>query len=324
MQKNKIKQCITLFSASLLLWLIWGFWSFGKEISFFLTAFICVITLTLCIWLFRQQKNTPYLKDTLTNQLPPDNYQGAVVIVCGQSHALFKENQIYRETAKGWYICASSPLDLINITQYIVDVAPLQLSRLSLLYALLPEQLLQQEDVTQEILNWRRAINESNKKVGKLLPFWITLYLNSPVNYLNSHFDDTTPWITYLKDQQELRVISDNLATQPISTWLSQNTDHVENQLTMALWIDQLLLWLKTSLSPSLQLHNQEPLVLFLWLGPCSLLLCQRNQITPGLNLFIIKPHSSLLLLKNQLITKNYHYQMFSLISSLTMSIYCK
>ena len=252
MQKNTIKQCITLFSASLLLWLLWGFWSFGKEISFFLTAFICIVTLTLCVWFFRQHKNAPYLKDALTNQLPPDNYQGAVIIVCGQSQALFHEKQTYRETAKGWYICASSPIDLINITQHIVDITPLQLHRLSLLYALLPEQLLQQEDVTQETLNWRRAIHESNKKTGKTLPFWVTLYLNSPVNYLNSLFDNTIPWITYLNGQSELLVISDNLATQPISTWLLQNREQAENQLTMALWLDQLLAWLKNEFIPLL------------------------------------------------------------------------
>ncbi|MBG3014063.1 OmpA family protein [Proteus mirabilis] len=252
MQKNRIKQCITLFSASLLLWLLWGFWSFGKEISYFLTALICIVTLTLCIWFFRQQKSTPYLKNALTNLLPPDNYQGAVIIVCGQSQMLFHENQTYRETAKGWYIRAASPIDLINITQHIVDIAPLQLRQLSLLYALLPEQQLQQEEVTQETLNWRRAIHESNKKTGKTLPFWVTLYLNSPVNYLNSHFDDITPWITYLNDQPELLVISDNLATQSISTWLSQNREQTENQLTMALWLDQLLAWLKSEFIPLL------------------------------------------------------------------------
>lgn len=252
MQKNRIKQCITLFSACLLLWLLWGFWSFGKEISIFLTAFICLVTLTLCVWFFRQQKTAPYLQNALTNQLPPNNYQGAVIIVCGQSKVLFHENQTYRETAKGWYIYASSPIDLINITQHIVDIAPLQLRRLSLLYALLPEQLLQQEEAAQETLNWRRAIHESNKKTGKTLPFWVTLYLNSPVNYLNSHFDDTTPWITYLNGQQELLVVSDNLATHSISTWLSQNREQTENQLTIALWLDQLLAWLKSEFIPLL------------------------------------------------------------------------
>ncbi|WP_265576083.1 OmpA family protein [Proteus sp. CD3] len=250
MQKNRIKQCITLFSACLLLWLLWGFWSFGKEISIFLTAFICLVTLTLCVWFFRQQKTAPYLQNALTNQLPPNNYQGAVIIVCGQSKVLFHENQTYRETAKGWYIYASSPIDLINITQHIVDIAPLQLRRLSLLYALLPEQLLQQEEAAQETLNWRRAIHESNKKTGKTLPFWVTLYLNSPVNYLNSHFDDTTPWITYLNGQPELLVVSDNLATHSISTWLSQNREQTENQLTIALWLDQLLAWLKSEFIP--------------------------------------------------------------------------
>lgn len=252
MQKNRIKQCITLFSAILLLWLLWGFWSLGKEISFFLTAFICLVTLTLCVWFFRQHKGAPYLEDALTNLLPPDNYHGAVIIVCGQSQALFHENQTYRETAKGWYICASSPMDLLSITQHIVDIAPLQLRQLSVLYALLPEQRLQQEEITHEILNWRRAIHENNKKIGKTLPFWVALYLNSPVNSLNSHFDGTTPWITYLNGQSELVVISDDLATQPISTWLLQNREQTENQLTMALWLDQLLAWLKSEFTPLL------------------------------------------------------------------------
>lgn len=250
MQRNRIKQCITLFSASLLLWLIWGFWSFGKEISLFITAFVCIVTLTLCVWLFRQQKNIPYLDDPLTHQLPPDHYKGAIVLVCGQSQALFQKQQAYRETSKGWYICAPSPIDLINITQYIADIAPAHFSRLSLLYSLLPEQLSSGDEITQETLNWRRAINESNKKAGKTLPFWIALYLNPPAHGF-AH-TEASPWLTYLKGQQELQVTADNTTPQPLSAWLSQAPHQAEDQLTVTLWLDQLLDWLKSDFIPQL------------------------------------------------------------------------
>ncbi|MEQ4925392.1 OmpA family protein [Proteus hauseri] len=252
MQTNRIKLCISFFSAGLFLWLIWGFWSFGQEISLFLTVFILVITLSLSIWYFRQQKNSIAKKSSLSGLLPPESYQEAVIIVCGQSQVLFQQENQYRETAKGWYICAESPTSLLNIIQQIVENAPSQLCRLSLLYSLFPEQLTQLDDFNRDILNWRKAIHHCHKKVGKNLPFWISLYLNSPINNpkttLNSA--EETTWLTYLSHQQELQVISNSLTDQPLSIWLAKYVHHQDNQLAITLWLDQLLLWINESVIP--------------------------------------------------------------------------
>ncbi|EMH1106461.1 TPA: OmpA family protein [Proteus mirabilis] len=254
MQRNRIKQCITLFSASLLLWLIWGFWSFGKEISYFFTAFIVLITIALCGWFFRRSREQSSIESTPLASFPPEHYRGAVIVVCGQAQTLFQGQTAHRETAKGWYICASSPVDLLNIIQKIIDTLPSQLSRLSLLYAVFPEQMSVSEDMTQELLNWRRAIAQCNKKVGKTLPFWVSLYLNPPAMTAFSIFNDnaTSPWLTYRSNQQELQVVSDEISPQPLSAWLSTQIPNEEHQFAYSLWLDNLLAWLNSEFTPRL------------------------------------------------------------------------
>ncbi|MER5081735.1 OmpA family protein [Providencia stuartii] len=251
--QNPIKQCLTIFATGLFLWLIWGFWSLGQAISLFFTILVVVISGGLILWRYKQQQNLSVEK-TLIDKLPDTDYQGAVVLVCGQSQGLFSSEPSYRETPQGWYIGVNSPTELVSLVQTLHEQAPAQLEQLSLLFAIFPEQLTQQENLTQDLLSWRRAMGESRQKVGKPLPFWVALYLSPQGKEIIpvANEVDTNPWFTLLSHQREFQVVQEGAVAEPLSVWLSKNSQDAKQHFQATLWFDQLLDWLQCVFIPQL------------------------------------------------------------------------
>ncbi|EKT57248.1 OmpA family protein [Providencia burhodogranariea] len=267
--QNPIKQAMTLLAAGLFLWLVWGFWSLGLEISLFLTVVALTATIGLMIWRYKQQQHTLSAEHTMADIVPAPDYQGAVVLVCGQSQALFVEGQAFRETPQGWYIAVRGPADLVNIVQQIVEQAPMQLGQLSILFAILPEQMTQQETLTQEMLSWRRAIDESRQKAGKRLPLWMSLYLtpwDEHVKHTHTEGMDS-PWFTLLNHQREFQVVQEGTLAQPLSVWLSTHGLNQQQQFLTTLWFDELLAWLNQVFIPQLTVAQTgaPPLTVTAW-----------------------------------------------------------
>ena len=251
MQKS-IKPIITLFAAGLFLWLLWGFWSLGQAISLFMTFLIVVITGVFLFWHFKQQSQS--VETDFIDALPSKDYSGAIVLVCGQSNALFTDGQARRETAQGWYIPIHTPAELASSVQAISEYAPSLLSQLSVLYVVLPEQVSQTEALTQEVLDWRRAIGESRYKASSNLPFWVSVYLSHPsYSGTNSVIDDENrPWFTLLKHQPEFLVEQEGTTAQPLSVWSTSSRFDNKQHLQNSLWFDALLDWLNTVFTPML------------------------------------------------------------------------
>lgn len=153
--QNPIKPCLTLFATGLFLWLLWGFWSLGQSVSIFVSVFVLVLTGGMLFLQYKQRRQVLSTEHDYTGAFPADNYQGPVILVCGQSQALFLDAQLHRETNQGWYIRVSAPTELVKLIAALVEYAPSLSGHLSLLYVVLPEQLTQQETLTQALLNWR-------------------------------------------------------------------------------------------------------------------------------------------------------------------------
>ncbi|MGG4662410.1 hypothetical protein [Providencia vermicola] len=206
--QNSIKFVVILLATLLFLWLVWGFWPLGNTVSLFLSALAVVLAGVALYWRFKQQQRSKNLEKQVSTILPPDSYQQAIVLVCGQSEALFPNRLTHRETSQAWYVSITSPAMLLDVTQTVVETAPVQLGQLSVLFAVLPEQLVLQETLTQETLNWRRAISESHSIVGVHLPFWVSLYL-SPIQQTDPYAKyrhEERPWLTLLNHQREFQV----------------------------------------------------------------------------------------------------------------------
>ncbi|PAX78392.1 OmpA family protein [Citrobacter sp. TSA-1] len=250
--QNPIKQCLTLFAAGLFLWLLWGFWSLGQSVTIFVSVFVLVLTGGMLFWQYKQLRQVLSTEHDYTGAFPADNYQGPVILVCGQSQALFLNDQLHRETNQGWYIRVSAPAELVKLVMTLMDYAPSLSGQISLLYIVLPEQLTQQEDLTQSLLNWRRAIGESNQKTDSKLPFWITVYLTMPHQIGSALYSDIEqmPWMTLLSHQTEFQVEQEGTISVPYSVWLPAQIGHSEHRLQFSLWLDTLQSWLNQVLVP--------------------------------------------------------------------------
>ena len=250
MQKS-IKSLITLFAAGLFLWLLWGFWSLGNAVSCFMTVLIVIVTGLSLFGSYKQQKHFNALDQRFIDALPADSYQGAVILVCGQTRALFSENETKRETSQGWYIPVDAPTDLAHIVQSMARTTPSLLNQLSVLFALLPEQVTSSEILAQETLNWRRAIGESRLKINKMLPFWVSLYVSLPdVTWTTEN--ELVPWITLSDRQQEFHVEEGGHVAVPFSVWLNSHSKDAKRHLQHSLWFDTLLQWLNIEFIPML------------------------------------------------------------------------
>ncbi|MBS0925476.1 OmpA family protein [Providencia sp. JGM181] len=254
--QNPIKQCLTLFATGLFLWLLWGFWSLGQSVTIFVSVFVLVLTGGMLFWQYKQRRQVLSTEHDYTGAFPADNYQGPVILVCGQSQALFLDDQLHRETSQGWYIRVSAPTELVKLIAALVEYAPSLSGHLSLLYVVLPEQLTQQETLTQALLNWRRAIGEGRQKIGAKLPFWVTVYLSKPHHTDTAmHVDDEhTPWMTLLSHQTEFQVEQEGAMSVPYSVWLPTHFGQSEQSLQFSLWLDTLQSWLNQVLVPQFTL----------------------------------------------------------------------
>ncbi|UBX48983.1 OmpA family protein [Providencia alcalifaciens] len=254
--QNPIKQCLTLFATGLFLWLLWGFWSLGQSVTIFVSVFVLALTGGMLLWQYKQRRQVLSTEHDYTGAFPTDNYQGPVILVCGQSQALFLDDQLHRETNQGWYIRVSAPTELVKLIAALVEYAPSLSGHLSLLYVVLPEQLTQQEILTQALLNWRRAIGESRQKIGAKLPFWVTVYLSKPHHADTAmHVDDEhTPWMTLLSHQTEFQVEQESAMSVPYSVWLPTHIGQSEQSLQFSLWLDTLQSWLNQVLVPQFTL----------------------------------------------------------------------
>lgn len=254
--QNPIKQCLTLFATGLFLWLLWGFWSLGQSVTIFVSVFVLVLTGGMLFWQYKQRRQVLSTEHDYTGAFPTDNYQGPVILVCGQSQALFLDDQLHRETNQGWYIRVSAPTELVKLIAALVEYAPSLSGHLSLLYVVLPEQLTQQETLTQALLNWRRAIGESRQKIGAKLPFWVTVYLSKPHHADTAmHVDDEhTPWMTLLSHQAEFQVEQEGAMSVPYSVWLPAHFGQSEQSLQFSLLLDTLQSWLNQVLVPQFTL----------------------------------------------------------------------
>lgn len=168
--------------------------------------------------------------------LPPSDYQGAVVLVCGQLSSLFPDGLRYRETAQSWYIAVSGPEELPGLIQALEKYFPSSLSQLSVLFAVQPERITRQDVLTQTVFRWRRALDENRQKSGRHFPFRVTVYLSLQTSPAPEN--KNTGWFTLVSHQSELQA--------------EQNGADTGEQLKTVLWNNAVLGWLRHLFIPAL------------------------------------------------------------------------
>ncbi|EOL8967124.1 hypothetical protein ACM92D_003157 [Cronobacter dublinensis] len=96
---------LTMLAAVLALWLVLGFWpvSAGSRVA----LAVCILLMCAAV-LWRQRRGylrRQALSTSKTQEgLPPEDFQGPVVLVCGDTASLFTPDARWRETRQGWYL----------------------------------------------------------------------------------------------------------------------------------------------------------------------------------------------------------------------------
>lgn len=133
--RDNARRLLTLLTVILALWLVLGFWplSIGNQVIFSL----CILLAGgAALW---RQRRRAVSRQRSEIVLPPEDFQGAVVLVCGDTDSLFPGRSAHCETRHGWYLRGDSAEQLPLLTQYLAAARPALVSQVSVLLAVVPE-----------------------------------------------------------------------------------------------------------------------------------------------------------------------------------------
>jgi hypothetical protein len=111
-----------------------GFWplSIGNQVIFSL----CILLAGgAALW---RQRRRAVSRQRSEIVLPPEDFQGAVVLVCGDTDGLFPGRSAHGETRHGWYLRGDSAEQLPRLAQYLAAARPALVSQVSVLLAVVP------------------------------------------------------------------------------------------------------------------------------------------------------------------------------------------
>lgn len=252
-----IKQGVTLLSALLSLWLLWGFWSLGATVTWFLTAVIISLS-SLLLWSLQKSHRAQQQQELrFCDNLPTAHFSGEVILVCGHIDALFPDALTYRETTEGWYVPIACPENLPLLIEQISQQAPHLLSRLSLLLTVIPEQNNDASELTQYLLGWRRAMDEGREQVGRALPLGVICYFNPPMTPRHSTALKENQLFTLKQGQSAFWAQNTGTFAAPYSQWLAETAPSEEERFAYSVWFDNYLSWLNQEILPQLTVKQR-------------------------------------------------------------------
>ncbi|WP_343645678.1 OmpA family protein [Enterobacter sp.] len=228
---------LTVLAAVLALWLVLGFWplSAGSQFALCLCISLICAGVLWSQWKRRQRVFAASL-GLEENSLPPEAFQGAVVLVCGDTSSLFSQGAAHRETRQGWYLRAENAEQLPLLAQHLANVRPALIPQVSVLLAVLPEQHQSEESLAQSLRGWRRSIAQCRTWLNGLPPVWSVAW----VSPLDGASPEELPWFTVTPDLPGIQVRQSSHVPLPVDDWQREGGSNA-SRLYHALWLDSVL-----------------------------------------------------------------------------------
>lgn len=257
---------LTLLASVLALWLVLGFWPIYGWSRFALS--LCVLLVSAAV-LWRQCRHYQLRQSVRAqieeNSLPPGDFQGAVVLVCGDSTALFLPECSHRETRQGWYLRIDSTDQLPLLAQHLAIVRPALVSQISVLLAVIPEQHTSEETLAQSLRGWRRSIAQCRRWLNGIPSVWTTLWITPP----GGGNDGDAQWFTVTADLPGVRVRQNGQVALPVADWQREMNASV-SRLAYSLWLDSVLAFVEQQISrPLTQRRTELPALNLCAVGFC-------------------------------------------------------
>ncbi len=221
MIRHDARQSLTLLATLLTLFLIVGFWGL-KPLN---AVVICVLVLLISgviFWYFRRSVRAELPVEN--TGLPPEDFSGRVILVTGDTCALFGEIN-HRETRQGWYIKARQPCELIALVEQLAQQRSALIPQLSILLALIPERNNSIDELTQQQNGWQRAFLESRRVLKDQPPLWTVLWA-SPA-------DDNSGWFSLTPDSLGLLYHPEDNARLSLAEWVELDAKNLHHALRL-------------------------------------------------------------------------------------------
>jgi outer membrane protein OmpA-like peptidoglycan-associated protein len=252
--RDAYRSLLTALGAVLALWLILGFWTLSTG-SRVVLSLLVVMVMGGMFWRQRRtsQARATGIRDILDENLPPEDFQGAVILVCGDNTPLFAAGSRYRETRQGWYLWVRDAEQLPGIALHLSMERPALVSQISVMLAVVPEQHISGDDFTQSLRGWQRAVVQCRAAFGTIPPLWTVTWVSPPF----ACADAESVW--FVSQRTGIQVWPPGQGRLSLTEWAREKTagDQI-SRLSQGLWLDSGLAWQDSAVNDLLSVRQGE------------------------------------------------------------------
>lgn len=254
--RDAYRSLLTALGAVLALWLILGFWplSTGSRVAL---SLLVVLVSGVMFWRQRRasQARTTAAREIVDENLPPEDFQGAVILVCGDNTPLFVSGSRHRETRQGWYLWVKDAEQLPLFAQHLSLVRPALVSQISVMLAVVPEQQTSGDDFTQSLRGWQRAVVQCRAAFGTIPPLWTVTWVSPPA----ACAEVEPVWFTTVSQRSGIQVYQPGQGNVSLTEWTRETgSDGRLSRLSQGLWLDSLLAWQNSAVNDLLSVRQGE------------------------------------------------------------------
>ncbi|EQA4286178.1 OmpA family protein [Cronobacter dublinensis] len=254
--RDAYRSLLTVLGAVLALWLILGFWPLSTGSRVALSLLVALIS-GVMFWCQRRasQARATAVREIVDENLPPEDFQGSVILVCGDNSPLFVSGSCHRETRQGWYLWVKDAEQLPLLAQHLSLVRPALVSQISVMLAVVPEQHISGDDFTQHLRGWQRAVVRCRAAFGTLPPLWTVTWISPPVVCAQAE----PVWFSTINPRSGIQVYQSGQGNVSLTEWiLETGTDGRLSRLSHVLWLDSLLAWQNSAVNDLLSVRRGE------------------------------------------------------------------
>lgn len=254
--RDAYRSLLTALGTVLALWLILGFWPLSTSSRVVLSLLVALVS-GVMFWCQRRASlaRATAVREIVDENLPPEDFQGAVILVCGDNASLFVAGSRYRETRQGWYLWVKDAEQLPLFAQHLSLVRPALVSQISVMLAMVPERHTSGDGFTQSLRGWQRAVVQCRAAFGTIPPLWTVTWVSPP----STSTEAEPVWFTTVSQRAGVQVYQPGQGNVSLMEWLRETgSEGSLSRLSQGLWLDSLLAWQNSAVNGPLSVRQGE------------------------------------------------------------------
>ena len=218
----------------------------ARWLAFLLTIIICVIGL----WRAGRQPDAE-LTDTLSADLPAENYRLPVVLVCGDDLAsLFGDNAV-QQTAQGCWVRVDDSGSLRQLVRQILWQRPEWINQLAMMQVVNPQQHGDERALTSTLHELRWQMVQLRRDTRRAIPLVL-------ISTVATSLTQSPVWLSQQKSQS-VTLWSTLTMPETLANWQRQEGPSEQAQrLKQTALFNEHSDWLKAQVMPVLQESNED------------------------------------------------------------------